>query len=96
MNVERMDIAQARERLSEVLKRVEKTRRPVLLTCDGHEVGALVPMQTLEFVVEAREARHQAFLRAGEQMPDYPEEEVERDIAEALAAVRRQGATSSL
>lgn len=94
MSAEKIDVSQAQDRLREVLERVEKTGRPVVLTCAGTEVGALVPMHTYRVLMEEREARHQEFLRAGERMPVYPEEEVERDIAEALAAIRGKGATS--
>jgi prevent-host-death family protein len=96
MSAEQMDVSQARERLAEVLKRVEQTRRPVVLACGGREVGALVPMNTYRALIAAREARFDALAAAVAQQPQYPEEEVERDIAEALAEIRGKRATSRL
>jgi prevent-host-death family protein len=91
-----MDVSQVREKLAEVLKRVEETRRPVVLECAGREVGALVPMHTYRVLIEAREARFDALAAAVAQQPQYPEEELEREIAEVLAEIRGRRATSRI
>lgn len=96
MNVERIDVTLAREQLAELLIRVEETRRPIVLTCAGREVGALVPMHTYRVLIEAREARFDALAEAVAQQPQYPEEEVEREIAEVLAEIRGKRATSRI
>lgn len=96
MSAERMDVSQVREQLAEVLKRVEETRRPVVLECGGREVGALVPMHTYRVLIEAREARFDALAKAVAEQPQYPEEEVEREIAEVLAEIRGKRATSRI
>ncbi|HZG43917.1 MAG TPA: hypothetical protein VEY93_13200 [Longimicrobium sp.] len=49
-----------------------------------------MPIYMYRTLLGERTARAEAFRRAGERMPQYPDEEVERDIAEALAAVRRE------
>jgi hypothetical protein len=71
-----------------VLKRLEETRRPVVLEDGGREVGALVPMHTYRVLIEEREALFEAFDRAGERMPNYSEEQVEPFIARAVAEAR--------
>ncbi|HEY0025779.1 MAG TPA: type II toxin-antitoxin system prevent-host-death family antitoxin [Longimicrobium sp.] len=96
MSADRMDVSQVREKLAEVLKRVEETRRPVVLECAGREVGALVPMHTYRVLIEAREARFDALAAAVAQQPQYPEEELEREIAEVLAEIRGRRATSRI
>jgi PHD/YefM family antitoxin component YafN of YafNO toxin-antitoxin module len=91
-----MSVSEAREQLNEVLKRIEETRRPVVLECGGRELGALVPMHTYRVLIGAREARFDALAEAVAQQPQYPEEEVEREIAEVLAEIRGKGATSCI
>ena len=90
MKPERIDLADAKEQLDTLLQRAEKNHHPVLLEEAGCVVGALVPIYMYRTISGERTARAEAFRRAGERMPDYPEDEVERDIAEALAAVRRE------
>lgn len=90
MNAERMEVAQAAEQLTQVLERVNESHWLVVLVQAGREVGAILPIAAYRTLLGERTARAEAFRRAGESMPDYPEDEVERDIAEALAAVRRE------
>lgn len=96
MDGERMDISQVRERLSEVLERVERTRRPIVLTSGGRDVGAFLPLQMYRALIEERDAVFEALAQAVAKQPQYPEEEVERDIAEAIAAIRGKGAASRI
>ncbi|HEY0037741.1 MAG TPA: type II toxin-antitoxin system Phd/YefM family antitoxin [Longimicrobium sp.] len=91
-----MDISEARERMGEVLARVECTRRPVVLTSDGRDVGAFLPLQMYRALIEEREALFEELAQAVAKQPQYPEEEVERDIAQAIAAVRGKGAASRI
>jgi PHD/YefM family antitoxin component YafN of YafNO toxin-antitoxin module len=90
MKPERIDVAKAGERLDKLLESAEKNHHPVLLEEEGRVVGALVPIYMYRTLSGERTARAEAFRRAGESMPNYPEDEVERDIAEALAAVRHE------
>jgi PHD/YefM family antitoxin component YafN of YafNO toxin-antitoxin module len=94
MNVERVDISHTREHLPEVLMRVEKSRRPVVLEDGAREVGALVPIHTYRALIEEREALFEAFERGGERMPDYSEEELEPIIARAVAEARAKRSPS--
>jgi prevent-host-death family protein len=96
MDGERMDISQARERLSEVLERVERTRRPIVLTSGGRDVGAILPLQMYRALIEDRDAVFEALAQAVAKQPEYPEEEIERDIAEAISAIRGKGAASRI
>jgi prevent-host-death family protein len=91
-----MDISQAREGMREVLARVECTRRPVVLTSHGRDVGAFLPPKMYRALIEEREAVFEALAQAVAKQPEYPEEEVERDIAEAIAAIRGKGAASRI
>jgi len=90
MTPERVDLAEAGEQLESLLQRAATNHHPVLVEEAGCVVGALVPIYMYRTLLGERTARAEAFRRAGERMPQYPDEEVERDIAEALAAVRRE------
>ncbi|HEY0037739.1 MAG TPA: hypothetical protein VGB66_13670 [Longimicrobium sp.] len=90
MKPERIDLADAKEQLDTLLRQAEKHHHPVLLEDAGCVVGALVPIYMYRTLSGERTARADPPRRAGESMPDYPEDEVERDAAEGLAAVRRE------
>lgn len=93
--VVRMGAREARQRFSEMLGRVHYGGETVILESAGKAMAAVVPLEMYRQMMEERDARFERLekiLREG-RPADYTEEEVEADIAEALAAVRRQNAT---
>ena len=85
-----MEVVQAAEQLAQVVERVNRSYRPVVLEEAGREVGAILPIVAYRTLVAERESRFQALEDAVAKQLQYPEDEVDRDIAEALAAVRRE------
>ena len=49
---------------------------------------AVIPVEMYERLIAEREARFQVLDRIRERLPEMPVEEAERDVAEAVAAVR--------
>jgi prevent-host-death family protein len=85
----------ARQKFSELIGRVYYGGETVILESSGKPMAAVIPFETYQKMMEAREAR---FARLHEivverQPVPYSEEEVEADVAKAIAAVRRKNAT---
>ena len=57
-------------------------------------MAAMIPMETYEPLVAERRARFDVMDSIRSRLPDIPPEEIERDVAEALARVRADRAES--
>ena len=55
---------------------------------------ALIPIEMYERLVAEREARFEVVDRIRSKAPDRSSKQVEREVAEAIAAVRARGAAS--
>ena len=51
-------------------------------------MAAVIPPETYEKMMEGREARFSIIDKIRDSVPDYPEGEVEADVAEAVAYAR--------
>jgi prevent-host-death family protein len=93
----RMGAREARQRFSELIGRVHYGGETVILESSGKPMAAVVPLAMYRQMMEERDARFERLEKVlMEGRPTtFSEEEVEADIAEALAAVRRQNATGS-
>jgi prevent-host-death family protein len=91
--VVRMGAREARQRFSELIGRVHYGRDIVILESSGRPMAAVVPLDMYHQMMEERDARFARLEKMKEGRPTFPEEEVEADIAEALAAVRGANAT---
>ena len=60
----------------------------VIIERSGEPFAAIVPVYWYQKWMEDREARFAVIDRIRSNVPDYPQEEVEADIAEAIAAAR--------
>lgn len=60
----------------------------VIVERSGRPMVAMIPVEAYERLVAEREARFAVLERIRGRLPEVPEEEVERDGAEAVAAVR--------
>lgn len=92
--VVRMGAREARQKFSELLGRVHYGGETVILESSGKPMAAVVPLEVYRRMMAERDARFEQLekiLTEGRPV-EYSEEEVEADIAEALAAVRRQNA----
>lgn len=86
--VVRMAAQDAGQNLSELLCRVQHGGETVILEDAGKPMAAVIPLEQYEKMMQEREAKFDAFQRSIRNRPAFSEEEVEADIADALAIVR--------
>jgi prevent-host-death family protein len=86
--VVRMAAQDAGPNLSELLCRVQHGGETVILEEAGKPLAAVIPLEQYEKMMEEREAKFDAFHRSIHDRPAFSEEEVEADIADAIAIVR--------
>lgn len=86
--VVRMGAREARQKFSELLGRVHYGGETVILESSGKPMAAVIPLAAYEKMMEEREAQFQVFQDSIQNRPAVSEEEVEADIAEAIAEVR--------
>lgn len=85
--VVRMGAREARQKFSEMLGRVHYGGETVILESSGKPMAAVIPLETYEKMME-REARFSIIDKIRDSVPDHPEEEVDADVAEAVAHAR--------
>jgi prevent-host-death family protein len=83
-----MGSREARSSFSELLGKVHYGRETVIVERSGKPMVAIVPVDVYEKFLAERDARFAVLDRIRERLPEVPVEEVEQDVAEALAAVR--------
>lgn len=86
--VVRMGAREARNNFAHLLGRVHYGGQVVIVERSGKPMVAVIPLEMYERLIAEREARFQVLDRIRSRLPDVPQEEVERDVAEAIAAVR--------
>jgi prevent-host-death family protein len=79
----------ARNNFSDLLGRVYYGGETVIVNRSGKPMVAVIPVEIYERLIAEREARFAALERIHQQLPAFSEEEVARDVAEAIAAVRQ-------
>ena len=92
--VERMGAREARNKFADLVGSVHYGGQVVIVERSGKPMVAVIPVEMYQQLVAEREARFQILDRVRSRLPDVPEEEVERDVAEAIAAVRLDRAQS--
>src|SRR5207237_1128174 len=86
-------VAEARERLSELVEAVARREKQVMLENAGHAVAALVSADDLKRLRRydaKREADFAVLDRMSDAFKDVPDEELEREIEKAIAEVRAE------
>ena len=86
--VERVGAKEARNRFADLLGNVHYGGQVVVVERSGKPMVAVIPVEMYEQVIAERETRFQVLDRIRDRLPDIPEEEVARDVAEAIQAVR--------
>ena len=79
---------EARNNFAALLGRVHNGGQAVIVERSGKPMVAIIPAEMYDRMVAEREARFQILDRIRSRVPDLPPEEVEQDVAEAIAAVR--------
>jgi prevent-host-death family protein len=90
--VVRMGAREARNSFADLLGKVHYGRQAVIVERSGKPMVAIIPVEVYEQFVAEREARFEILDRIRERLPAVPVEEVEQDVAEALASVRTDAA----
>jgi prevent-host-death family protein len=79
---------EARNNFSQLLGQVHFGGQVVIVERFGRPMVAIIPADEYQQLIAEREARFQVLDEIRRHLPDLPVEEVERDVAEAVAAVR--------
>jgi prevent-host-death family protein len=86
--VVRIGAREARNNFADLLGRVGYGGQTVIVERSGKPMAAIIPAESYEQLIAEREARFQVVDRIRSRLPDLPLEEVELDVAQAIAAVR--------
>ena len=89
----RMGAHEARNRFADLIGQVHYGGQSVIIERSGKPMAALVSISVFERLTSERESHFEALERLLHKIPEYAEEEVEHDIAEAIAAVRAETQT---
>ena len=92
MAVERIGARKARNSFADLLGSVHYGDQVIVVERFGKPMVAVIPAEMYERLVAEREARFQVLDRIRDRAPDVPPEEVEQDVAEAVAAIRARAA----
>ena len=88
----RMGAKEARDKFSDLLGSVHYGQQVVIVERSGRPMVAVIPVEMYERLMAEREARFEVLNRIRDRLPELSPEEVEQDVAEAIAAVRAAGA----
>ena len=90
---ETINVTEARRGWSALLSRVFRREARVIVEEGGIPVAAIISMREYEFFLQMKAKRQEAFKaidRIGEAFKDVPPEEIEREVAKAIAEVRAE------
>ena len=93
--VKTMGAREARSHFSQLLGQVHFGGQVVIVERFGRPMVAIMPADDYRQLVAEREARFQILDKIRHRLPDLPIEEVEQDVAEAIAAVRSGAADAA-
>ena len=83
---------EARQRFADLLGRVGYGGEIAIVERSGKPMVALIPVELYQQLVAEREARFQVLDRIRSKLPEIPGEEVEKDVSQAIDALRESGA----
>jgi prevent-host-death family protein len=79
---------ETRRRFAELLRRVGNDKEVAIIERFGKPLVALILIEVYEQLVTEREARFQVLDRIHSNLPEIPEEDVKKDINQAIDAVK--------
>ncbi|MBI3977005.1 MAG: type II toxin-antitoxin system Phd/YefM family antitoxin [Chloroflexi bacterium] len=88
-----MNVSEARQQFSQLLDRVSRREARVIVEKSGIPMAAIVSAEDLERLNRLDEERHHEFAildEIGQAFREVPSEEIEREVARALAETRRE------
>ena len=80
---------EARRRFADLLGRVGYGGEVAIVERSGKALVALIPVEVYETLVAEREARFQVLDRIRSRLPEIPDEQIEKDVSQAIDAVRK-------
>lgn len=89
--IDAVKVTDARQQFSELLNSVYKDQRRVMIEKSGIPVAALISVRDLERLNQLeseRNARFSALIETGDAFRDVPVDELEREVARAVARAR--------
>jgi len=86
---------EARNNFTDLLGSVHYGGQVVIVERAGKPMVAVIPVEMYRQTIAEREARFQVLDRIRSRLPDVSLEQVEQDVAEAIAAVRAANAQGS-
>ncbi len=90
----RVSALEARRQLGQLLEGVYYRGDEVVIERAGKPMAVVIPMEQYESIERSRDRLMQMFAEAQERNKDVSVEEIERDIALAIAEVRRESRRS--
>jgi prevent-host-death family protein len=79
---------EARNNFADLLGSVHYSGQVVIVERSGQPMVAVIPAEMYQQFVAERETRFQVLDRIRHRLPDFSPDEVERDLTEAISAVR--------
>lgn len=79
---------EARNNFAQLMGEIHYGGQTVIVKRSGRPMMAMIPVQEYQRLISERETRFQVLEEIRSRMPHILAEEVERDVAEAIAAVR--------
>ncbi len=83
-----MGAREARNKFADLLGRVHYSEETIIVERSGKPMVAVIPVKMFEKLIAEREAHFAVVDKIRQHVPELPEEEVLRDVAEALAEIR--------
>jgi len=88
----RMGAKEARSKFADLLGSVHYGQQVVIVERSGRPMVAVIPVEMYERLMAEREARFEVLDRIRQRLPEVSAEELDQDVAEAIAGVRAAGA----
>ncbi len=87
--IKHIEAREAHIRFAQLLGEVHDGGQTVIVERSGAPLAAIIPLKEYEQLISERAERFQILDDIRRRMPDLPVEEVENDVAQAVAAIRR-------
>ena len=87
--IKHIEAREVHTRFVQLLGEVHDGGQTVIVERSGTPMAAIIPLKEYEQLISEREERFHILDDIRRRMPDLPVEEVENDIAQAVAAIRR-------
>ena len=88
----RISAREARNRFSDLMGSVHYGGEEVIVERSGRPMAAVIPVEVYERLVAERRDRFEVIDRIRSRLPDVSPEQIDKDVAEAIARIRAESA----